>query len=326
MTVSILVPIYNVEKYIGRCAESLFSQTYKDIEYVFVDDCTPDGSVGVLRSVMARYPEREAQVRIIRNGSNSGIGAVRQRLIDESTGCSVTFVDSDDYLPPRAVELMCAEMERSGADIVDGAWQRVTREGVSAVNLPYQGRDEKTYLRLMLCQNIVSNRMWGRLYRRSLFTANNIRLVPGIDFSEDYSVMTRLMFYARRSFINDPVYFYSDENSSSYTHTTSPRHVRSYLKACRVVLDFFTANDTAGTYLTATQLGMTNALRTMRRLGCGFAEADTLLGYEPKGTVFTLLAALLRGKCPFKLADTAYLAVRKLYTVKAGGRNRGEVL
>ena len=134
-------------------------------------------------------------------------------------------------------------MERSGADMVDGGWQRVTPAGVSAVNVPCHERSDGAYLCMLLCQNVVSNRMWGRLYRRSLFTGNGICLAAGIDYSEDYSVMTRVMFYAGRSFIDDPVYFYSDENQSSYTHTASEKHVRSYLRANRVVLDFFTAND-----------------------------------------------------------------------------------
>ena len=202
MKISVLVPIYGVEKYIARCAESLFGQTYADLEFVFVDDCTPDHSIDVLRSVMARYPARQAQVRIIHNEKNSGIGAVRQKLIDSCTGDCLTFVDSDDYMPLDAISLLAAGMERSGADMVDGGWQRVTRDGISAVNKPYQGGDERRYLSLLLCQNMVSNRMWGRLYRRRLFTDNGIRLVPGIDFCEDFSVMTRLMFYARRSFIN----------------------------------------------------------------------------------------------------------------------------
>ena len=314
MKISVLVPVYGVEKYIARCAESLFCQTYGDLEYVFVDDCTPDSSIGILRSVMERHPVRKTQVRIIRNDENMGIGAVRQRLIDESTGDALTFVDSDDYLPPRAVELLAAEMGRSGAYIVDGGWQRVTREGASAVNRPYQGRDEKHYLRLMLCQNIVSNRLWGRLYRRRLFTDNGIRLAPGIDYCEDYSVITRLMFHARRSFIDDSVYYYCDDNAGSYTHTMSPRHMRSFVMSNRVVLDFFTSNDPQGRYSFPLQIGMLNVLRTVRRNGYGFGDVDGLLGYAPKGLVFRMLASMLRGKCPLRIAETAYLAVRKLYT------------
>lgn len=313
MKVSVLIPIYNVEKYIERCAESLLGQSYRDIEYVFVDDCTPDRSVDVLRSVIERYPDRSGQVRILRNDANLGIGAVRQSLIDECTGDSLTFVDSDDYLPPRAVELLVDEMQRSGADMVDGAWQRVTTQGISPVNLPYQGRDKERYLSLMLCQNLVSNRMWGRLYRRRLFTDNGIRLTPGIDYSEDYSVMSRVLFYADRSFINAPVYFYSDENATSYTHTASPRHARSYLRACRVVLDFYKQNDPDGRYLTPLQFGMTNALRNIRRSGFSLDEVDSLLGYRPRGFLFRLLTAMLRGKCPYKIAEAAYLTARKMF-------------
>lgn len=313
MKVSVLIPIYNVEKYIERCAESLLGQSYRDIEYVFVDDCTPDRSVDVLRSVIERYPDRSGQVRILRNDANLGIGAVRQRLIDECTGDSLTFVDSDDYLPPRSVELLVGEMQRSGVDMVDGAWQRVTPQGISPVNLPYQGRDKERYLSLMLCQNLVSNRMWGRLYRRRLFTDNGIRLTPGIDYSEDYSVMSRVLFYADRSFINAPVYFYSDENAKSYTHTASPRHARSYLRACRIVLDFYKQNDPDGRYLTPLQFGMTNALRNIRRSGFSLDEADSLLGYRPRGFLFRLLTAMLRGKCPYKIAEAAYLTARKMF-------------
>lgn len=313
MKISVLVPVYGVEKYIARCAESLFGQTYQDLEFVFVDDCTPDRSVDILQEVMARWPQRAAQVRILRNDRNRGIGYVRQRLIDECTGEGITFVDSDDYLPSRAIGLLAAEMERSGADMVDGAWQSVTPQGVSAVRRPYKTPDGGRYLALLLCQNVVSNRMWGRLYRRSLFTENGIRLVPGIDFSEDYSVMARLLFYARRAAIDAPVYFYSEENASSYTHTASPRHARSYLMACRVVLDFFSRNDTAGRYLTPLQFGMANALRNIRRAGFSLSLADQLLGYRPQGAFFRLLAAMLRGKCPLAVADFTYLLARKIY-------------
>ena len=313
MKISVLVPVYGVEKYIGRCAESLFGQTYDDLEYVFVDDCTPDNSIGVLRSVMEQWPRRAAQTRILRNDTNRGIGYVRQRLLDECTGDCLTFVDSDDYMPPRAIELLAAEMERSGADVVDGGWQRVTRDGVSTVTPPCHERDRRRYLSMLLCQNIVAHDMWARLYRRRLFTENGIRLVPGIDFSEDFSVMARVMFYARRSFIDDSVYCYSDENAASYTNTTSAKHVRSYLRSSRVVLDFFTANDPGRHYLTPLQIGMTDTLRTMRRLGCGFGELDRLLGYKPRGAIFRLLAAMFRGKCPYKVAEAAYLAVRKAY-------------
>lgn len=315
MKISVLVPVYGVEKYIARCAESLFGQTYEDLEYVFVDDCTTDRSMAVLHEVMERWPGRKGQVRILRNDSNRGIGYTRQRLIDVATGDYVTFVDSDDYLPPRAMELLATEAARSGVEMVDGAWRSVTPGGVGEAHMPYPERVEGRYLKLMLCQDIVSNRMWGRLIRRTLFTECGVSLVPGIDFSEDYSVMTRLLYFSNRSTIDDTVYFYSEENTSSYTHTASPRHARSYLMACRVVLDFFTTRDFGREYLTPLQFGMTNALRNIRRTGFSPSLADELLGYRPRGILFRLISAMLRGRCPFAVANFAYLLARKAYVL-----------
>lgn len=315
MKISVLVPVYGVEKYIARCAESLFGQTYEDLEYVFVDDCTTDRSMAVLHEVMERWPGRKGQVRILRNDSNRGIGYTRQRLIDVATGDYVTFVDSDDYLPPRAMELLATEAARSGVEMVDGAWRSVTPGGVGEAHMPYPERVEGRYLKLMLCQDIVSNRMWGRLIRRTLFTECGVSLAPGIDFSEDYSVMTRLLYFSNRSTIDDTVYFYSEENTSSYTHTASPRHARSYLMACRVVLDFFTTRDFGREYLTPLQFGMTNALRNIRRAGFSPSLADELLGYRPRGILFRLISAMLRGRCPFAVANFAYLLARKAYVL-----------
>ena len=77
MKVSVIVPVYGVERFIGECAASLFGQTYQDLEYIFVDDCSPDASVAVLESVLERFPARQPYVRIIRNAVNRGSGATR---------------------------------------------------------------------------------------------------------------------------------------------------------------------------------------------------------------------------------------------------------
>ena len=81
--VTIGMPVYGVEKYIEGCAESLFSQTYKDIEYVFCDDCSPDKSIDVLQKVMERHPERASHIRIIQNERNKGSGGTRRHLLSE---------------------------------------------------------------------------------------------------------------------------------------------------------------------------------------------------------------------------------------------------
>ena len=81
MTVTILVPVYGVEKFIAECAESLFSQSYEDIEYVFCDDCSPDRSIDILREVLQKYPNRKPFVRIVKQERNGGLGAAWVRLL-----------------------------------------------------------------------------------------------------------------------------------------------------------------------------------------------------------------------------------------------------
>ena len=118
MKVSILVPIYNVEKFFSRCLESLFNQTYQNIEYVFVNDCTPDNSMVVLHNFMEKYPSRAKLVRIIENTNNCGIAIVRNTLIKNATGDYVLFVDSDDWIEEDMVEKLVDKAIQTDADVV----------------------------------------------------------------------------------------------------------------------------------------------------------------------------------------------------------------
>ena len=96
--VSIIVPIYRVEEYIERCAESLFAQTFDDIEYIFVDDCSPDKSVEILQRTLEKYPHRKRLTRIERLSSNSGLTAVRRQGIKLATGENTDNLESNDKM------------------------------------------------------------------------------------------------------------------------------------------------------------------------------------------------------------------------------------
>src|ERR1035437_865583 len=83
--VSVLVPIYNVAPFIERCVESLFRQTFESIQFIFVNDSTPDNSMDILHHVLEKYPNRQEQVLIINHEENNGIGVTRNTLLDAST-------------------------------------------------------------------------------------------------------------------------------------------------------------------------------------------------------------------------------------------------
>lgn len=214
--VSILVPVYGVEKYIERCAISLFEQTYENLEYVFVDDCSPDKSIQVLEDVLVKYPQRINQVKIIHHSHNRGISAVRNSLVEHASGNFVFFVDSDDWVEINSVELLVKRQQEANADIVtarayfhlpdctveypDGGWQA----------------DKETALKQLLRQGL-SHSLWRRLIRTSLFRENGIMLREGVNMDEDLYMTVFLFYYASKvDGLDAFIYHYNRENGDSY--------------------------------------------------------------------------------------------------------------
>ena len=111
MKVSILVPFFKVEQYVGRCVESLFTQTYKNIEYIFVNDCSPDKSMEVINSMIDKY-DMASKCKIIVHENNLGISASRNDCLDNMTGDYFLFIDSDDYIDKDMVDdyLFCCQI------------------------------------------------------------------------------------------------------------------------------------------------------------------------------------------------------------------------
>ena len=116
--VSIIVPVYGVEKYIERCARSLFEQTLDDIEYLFIDDCTPDKSIEILKNVLKDYPQRKDQVIIHRMEKNSGQAAVRKWGMIKATGDYTIHCDSDDWVDVTMYEKMYNKAIEEKSDLV----------------------------------------------------------------------------------------------------------------------------------------------------------------------------------------------------------------
>lgn len=116
--VSIIIPVYGVEDYIARCARSVFRQTYQNLEIIFVDDCTLDNSIGVLRAVMEEYPERKAQVKILKHDHNLGLSAARNTGLEAATGEYIFHCDSDDWMDDVLVEHLMEKVLDEGCDLV----------------------------------------------------------------------------------------------------------------------------------------------------------------------------------------------------------------
>lgn len=252
-TVCICVPVYGVEKYIERCARSLFEQTYKDIEYLFVDDCSPDRSIEILKSVMEDYPERKERVRIIMHDKNRGLGAARNTAVENCETEFIMHVDSDDSIEKNTVEIVMAKQAEGDYDIVSFGFNKIT-----SYNKVERWVKPSVHSAKELALKTLSRRMpvcvWGALYRTSLYTDNGIRVTEGVNNSEDYCVTPRLAYYASRvCTIPDTLYNYYFANDGSYTVDFSESKSRQSLKALQINEEFFQDKDKD--YIEAMELG-----------------------------------------------------------------------
>jgi len=317
MKVSMLVPIYGVEKYIEQCAISLFSQTYKDLEYIFVNDCTPDSSIYILEEVLENYPERRKQTKIISHQTNRGLGASRKTALAASTGEYIFNVDSDDYIPLNAVEKLVEVQRRTNADIVSGAFQYLTTEGTLIEKQPYL-LDKVHTLKLLLAQNTILNNIWGRLIRKSLYTDNNIDSIEGVNMAEDYGLTTRLVCAAENiAYTNDIVYVYRQGSASStFGEIMNPRHIISILKANDAVIRFVQACDKEKEYLFAMETGMLNTYYMAITSGFSKKQISDICYYEPNSILFKLMHLLLANKPAKKLLRLSYLTTKWFYKRK----------
>ncbi|MBQ4449750.1 MAG: glycosyltransferase family 2 protein [Prevotella sp.] len=309
MTVTIIVPVYGVEKYIVECVESLFAQTYSGIEYVFCDDCTPDRSIELLREVVERYPERKERVRIVHNDTNMGIGTTRKRLVSEVHTDTFLFVDSDDVLPLNAVETLVKRMKETDTDIVDGAYAIYVDEKVGKVITPPHDEPSK-YLDKILCQNIILPRVWGRLYKTSVLDKVKDLFIEGIDFAEDICATSRLACVTSRSWTDEVVYYYRTDNINSYTRNITKRNILSYFRAMSVVLSFY--HQRKGHLPMSLEIGVLNAYRQCGRSDIPVTTADEIIAYVPEHFSARLLYWLFHSKSVLvlKLADYLYRLIR----------------
>lgn len=245
--VSILVPIYNVEKYIERCVRSLMEQTYSDIQYVFVDDCSPDRSKDILEKVISEYPDRAKKALIISHNNNRGLSASRNTAVAHATGEFLCHVDSDDYIEKDAIENLVKRQHQTDADIVTGL-ALIEKQGEKSI-VDFREFTSKQDMILDVIKPTLRHTIWGRLIRRSIYLNNNIHATVGTNVGEDVQVLPCLFYYAHKyAFFYGLVYHYNCENENSYVYSTEDINKLCYrgeqdVKSYLIVRDFFRDKD-----------------------------------------------------------------------------------
>ena len=307
MAVTILIPVYGVEKYIKECAESLFMQTYAYIEYIFCDDCTQDQSIDILNEVLRQHPSRCAHVRIIKNDRNLGLGGTRARLIREIQTEYFCIVDSDDILPADAIEKLVRGIEKSGTDIFEGAYCRYGDGVLSSPLLPSHKKG-RSYINQVLCRYKTSVQIWGKICKTDVIDRVPNLFIQGIDVAEDICATSRLVGVATRAWTDDVVYWYRTDNDSSYTHSIDNKARKSYYTALSEILKFYQERRQIPLSL---EVGILNAYRDCAPDKFTIEEVDDIVGYKPKHVICKIQYLLFHLRyVPKRLSDIAYRLLR----------------
>lgn len=234
--VSVIVPIYGVESFIGRCAESLMRQTLKEVEYIFVDDATPDGSMSELQKVLDAYPERVAHVMIAHHDQNKGLPAARNTGLAMAHGDFIFHCDSDDFVEYDMLENLYREAEKKSADIVWCDYFISYEQSERYMKQPaYITPDEA--LRGMLCGRMKYN-VWNKLTKRSLYTDNHIAFPSGYAMGEDMTIMMLFPFARKVAYLPKAYYHYVQWNASSMTQSYTDKHLISLKHNAQLVSEF----------------------------------------------------------------------------------------
>lgn len=251
--VSLLVPVYNVSPYIERCAHSLFRQTFEDMEYIFVNDATPDNSMEILQAVIEQYPEAKQRIKIVHHDKNQGLAKTRQTALAMAKGKYIAVVDSDDYIEPEMIELLYKQLGKENASIAVCDLQ-CEYDGYSEYvpDVIPDNRNEYFVEILKADQTTVS--LWNKLVKRELYLREDCKVPAGLNYMEDRYVMTRLYFYAEKiTKVNQALYHYVHYNSQSLTKSKNRMHFENWLLFWKLTDDFLAEKQLAEIYLPITE-------------------------------------------------------------------------
>lgn len=237
--VSVIVPVYNVSEYIEKCAISLFEQTLYDLEILFVNDCSPDNSVEIIKRTLEEYPNRKEGTRIIKMPVNTGQAGVRRQGIIEATGDYIIHLDGDDWVDVDYYKSLYDTALKTNADIVIGDEVMEYPNKVipkDNVALPSSGKE----IMRNWYKNTVGMFCHNKLVKRSIYIENDILPWEGLNMWEDNGLFARIFYYADKVVqVHGPVYHYNRCNVSAMTAGYGINQVNQMIAVARNLTDFF---------------------------------------------------------------------------------------
>lgn len=223
--ISIIVPVYNVEKYLENCIDSILKQTYTNFEVILIDD----GSTDTSGEICDKYVEKDKRIQVI-HSKNGGISKVRNKGIELAKGDYISFIDSDDIVSPKFLEILFTTINESQADISICGFESFY---YNEPNLMQEQNIEKSYtytkntaMKALLEDEIITNHLWNKLYKRELWTG--ITFPDGKKF-EDVSVMYKIFEKCQKIEYNPITLYYYRRRSDSILGNVNEEMLKDYI-------------------------------------------------------------------------------------------------
>lgn len=233
--ISVIVPIYNVEKYLRKCIDSIINQTYKNLEIILIDDGSTDNS----SSICDEYKKKDNRIVVIHK-TNGGLSSARNKGLDISNGELISFVDSDDYIESNMLECLKANMDKYSSDIsvCDFYYVKNGNKRKSKTEFKkkeYVSSDKDKFNNIQNEYGPITVYVWNKLFKKEVF--NNIRFPEGKIY-EDSFVICELLDYSKKvSYILKPLYYYV-YRKDSITNTFNIKHFDK-IDSCNEIIRFF---------------------------------------------------------------------------------------
>lgn len=233
MKVSIVIPVYNVEKYICRCIDSVLAQSYKNFEVVVVDDQSPDRSIELVESYQSE------KIRIIKHTQNRGLPASRNTGVKHSYGDYLLFLDSDDFLKPYALEKCIATAQDHQSDIVSFNSERINDKGETwpyAWHQKFNTADISTTSIFEYTKLIWDVAAWSKLINLESYRKNNIEFDEDQKYFEDHLFSLQLFTKMKKvSIVNDTLHYYTIRNDAANPSITQSKRFDSVIYRLKMI-------------------------------------------------------------------------------------------
>lgn len=223
--ISVIIPVYNVEKYLSACLESILIQSFRDLEIILIDDGSTDNS----SMICDQYAKKDVRIRVFHK-TNEGVSVARNFGLDNACGDFIMFVDADDCLSPNSIQKLYLVANQDGSDIVFGNAKRLVGDK------KYDIFDLKKSVTHDVLPSLPSLSLWGYLMKRKPLVDNVIRFVNGLAYSEDAVFLDEAaLFYKQLSIIDDFVYVYRDNPFSVCKSTQYERKISHQFWAASLI-------------------------------------------------------------------------------------------